>query len=107
VAFKKGQKKQWGRKAGTLNKRTLACREIVDKALARGETPVEFMLRVMRGEQRSDDLRPWTPEERLDAAKAVAPYVHPKLATIEHTGQGGGAIDSRLSVEIVFVDSKK
>lgn len=24
---------------------------------------------------------------RLDAAKAVAPYVHPKLASVEHKGE--------------------
>lgn len=27
-----------------------------------------------------------------DAARDAAPYVHPKLASVEHTGKGGGAI---------------
>jgi hypothetical protein len=27
-----------------------------------------------------------TPMERMDAAKAAAPYVHPRLAAIEHAG---------------------
>jgi hypothetical protein len=106
VGFKKGGKKVGGRKAGTPNKRTVALRDLVDKALARGETPVEFMLRVMRGQCVKGE-RDWTPEERLDAAKAVAPYVHPKLATIEHTGPGGSPVDSRVSVEVVFVDPER
>jgi hypothetical protein len=29
---------------------------------------------------------------RVDAAKAAAPYIQPKLANIEHTGPDGGAI---------------
>ena len=35
-------------------------------------------------------------DRRDDMAKAAAPYVHPKLAAIEHTGDGGGPV--RISV---------
>lgn len=30
---------------------------------------------------------------RLDAAKSAAPYIHPRLAAIEHKGEGGGPIE--------------
>ena len=67
-----------GRKKGTANKRT---REIADKAVAEGITPLEYLLSVVRdeGEERA---------VRIDAAKAAAPFIHPRLAneTVKHTG---------------------
>lgn len=48
-------------------------------------TPLEFLLSVMRNPANAT-------EDRIDAAKAAAPYVHAKLATIEHTGPEGGPI---------------
>ncbi len=49
------------------------------KALERvrrgGITPLDYMLQVMRDESVE-------PAKRLDAAKAAAPYVHPRLASV-------------------------
>jgi hypothetical protein len=45
------------------------------KAVGNEMTPLEYLLRVMRHDP--DEAR------RLDAAKAAAPYVHPRLATME------------------------
>lgn len=36
-----------------------------------------------------------------DAARDAAPYVHPKLASIEHTGKDGNAIETVTRIEIV------
>lgn len=86
-----------GRPAGVLNKRTLAAGELRDKLLAEGITPLEYMLSVMRDESNDQAVR-------LDAAKAAAPYVHPKLNAIEHSGPDGGA----LIVEVVrYAESPK
>ena len=72
----KGYPKTGGRQKGTPNKATAArAAEIA----AAGLTPLDFMLKVMRDENELPDVR-------LDAAKAAAPYVHPRLATIENTG---------------------
>jgi hypothetical protein len=62
-----------GRKSGAATKKT---RELADKAAEGGLTPLEFMLSVMRdeGAERS---------ERLDMAKAAAPYIHPRLSNVE------------------------
>ena len=68
-----------GRQKGTLNRKT---QEVITEITASGLTPMEFMLMVMRDE--SEEM-----PRRLDAAKNVAPYVHPRLATIEHTGKDG------------------
>jgi len=72
-----------GRKPGIANQRT---REIADKAAASGVTPLEFMLDVMRkpypegadalAKAQADGLR-------LDAAKAAAPYIHPRLGNVD------------------------
>lgn len=69
----KGLPKTGGRKKGVTNKAN-ATREAEIKAS--GLTPLEFMLRVMRDEEAT---RP----ERMKAAADAAPYVHPKLSSIE------------------------
>lgn len=68
-----------GRQKGTKNKATIerenGHKEILEQAAAEGETPLEYMLRVMRT---SEDVK------RRDAmAIAAAPFVHPRLASIE------------------------
>jgi hypothetical protein len=46
---------------------------------ASGETPLEYMLRIMRDEAAESTRRD-------DMAKAAAPYLHPRLSSIEHSG---------------------
>src|ERR1700722_10281782 len=64
-----------GRKPGSLTRRT---RDVAERAAECGETPLEFMLRTMRDPTIDID-------RRADMAKAAAPYVHPRLASIERT----------------------
>ena len=40
---------------------------------------------------------------RFEAAKAAAPYMHPRLAAIEHTGADGGAIKTDNTFRLEFV----
>jgi hypothetical protein len=71
-----------GRQKGTPNKATA---ERAAEIAATGETPLEYMIRVMRDER--------APDERRDKmAAAAAPYVHPKLSTVEVGGKGGEPI---------------
>ena len=58
---------------GIPNKRTQANAD----AVVNGVTPLKFMLDVMYDEKLERSVR-------LDAAKAAAPYVHPKLANVVH-----------------------
>lgn len=77
MPFQKGQSGNLaGKPKGTRAKATVA-REAEIKAS--GITPLEFMLEVMRDPKA-------TIEHRHDMAKAAAPYVHPKLASVSHTG---------------------
>ena len=62
-----------GRPKGARNRRSLAN---IEAAQAGGLLPLDFMLALMR-----DETQP--PERRLEAARAAAPYVHPRLATAE------------------------
>jgi hypothetical protein len=73
---KPGSPKTGGRKKGSKNKRT---KELLEKAEAGGQSAIEFMLGVMRDPK--NDL-----ELRLDAAKAVAPYLHARRAPEDATG---------------------
>jgi hypothetical protein len=66
-----------GRTAGTLNKRTQAFLEEIE---ATGETPLDYMIRIMRDPETS-------PARRDAMAIAAAPYVHSKLAQVDGTAQ--------------------
>jgi hypothetical protein len=78
----KGLPKTGGRRKGVPNKATA---EKAAEIAASGLTPLDYMLSVMRDETVP---RP----ERVDAANKAAPYIHPKLASIEHTGEDGGPL---------------
>jgi hypothetical protein len=68
--------KTGGRKMGSLNKVTSEMKAAI---VASGETPLEYMLRVMRDEAAASTRRD-------DMAKAAAPYLHPRLSSVEHSG---------------------
>lgn len=72
----KGGPKTGGRQKGSTNKAT-AAREAEVKAS--GLTPLDFMLNMLRDENAK-------PADRMWAAEKAAPYVHPKLANVEHSG---------------------
>ena len=72
-----GKRKGAGRPAGVPNKKT---REVVEAVEESGETPLNYLLRVMRDKKK--DLK-----DRIDAAKSAAPYCHAKLSNIEVTSE--------------------
>ena len=92
TAVKGGKRPGAGRKPGSSTKRT---QEIVEAALADGLTPLEYMLKVMRKEP-SLDMEPKdfiaATMMRFEAAKAAAPYIHPRLAAVEHSGPNGTSL---------------
>ena len=87
---KGGARKGAGRKKGSKNRHSA---EIAQKAAAEGVTPLEFMLKVMRGEPPAGADPATIVSYRamqFEAAKASAPYMHPRLNAIEHSGPDGG-----------------
>lgn len=95
-----GARKGAGRKPGAATSKT---REIADKAAEGGITPLEYMLTVMRDDSTHEDDRIQAQREamRFEAAKAAAPYIHPRLATVEHTGANGGPVETVSRIELV------
>ena len=67
--------KTGGRKKGSLNKVTSEMKAAI---AASGETPLEYMLRIMRDEAAESTRRD-------DMAK-----LHPRLSSVEHTRRHGG-----------------
>jgi hypothetical protein len=65
-----------GRTKGTPNKATAAKAAAI---AASGLTPLDYLLNIMRNENASQ-------ADRMEAAKAAAPYVHPRLAAVELSG---------------------
>lgn len=62
-----------GRKPGSRDK---LAREQAERVAAEGITPLDFLLTVMRDECEER-------AKRIDAAKAAAPYVHPRLNSVD------------------------
>jgi hypothetical protein len=71
-----------GRAKGTPNKKTQALIKAVEGG---GETPLEYMLRVMR-DAGAENTR------RDDMAKSAAPYLHARLANVAVSGPAGGPV---------------
>lgn len=67
---------------GAIGKRALAQQY---KAKLGGVLPLDYMLKVMRDDNQE-------PSRRDEMAKAAAPYIHAKLAAVEHKGEDGGPI---------------
>jgi hypothetical protein len=69
-----------GRKPGTKNSATIAKEALLEEVIARAiqdeTTPLEVMLTIMRD--------PASPAAmKFEAAKAAAPYVHPRLSQVD------------------------
>ena len=86
-----GARKGAGRKPGAATTKT---REIANQSIAAGLTPLEDLLNGMRSEETD-------PRERLDAAKSAAPYIHPKLSSVELSGPDGGDIPVANRISLV------
>lgn len=86
-----------GRAKGTRNKKTEAQIEAVKE---QGMTPLEYLTSVYQ----SDAVEL---SQRIDAAKAAAPYVHAKLASVELSGKDGkDLMPTTIKIEAGSADSK-
>src|ERR1051326_1579956 len=72
-------RKTGGRRKGIPNKATMARETAI---AASGLTPLDYFLSVMRDATEETATR-------LYAARAAAPYVHPRRLAVEHSGPGG------------------
>ncbi len=72
-----GKREGAGRPAGIANKASIERQAAI---AASGLTPLDYMLAILRDDEADKAVR-------MDAAKAAAPYVHPRLAAVEHSGE--------------------
>lgn len=70
-----GARQGAGRPKGSVSKRSV---DAVATAMAKGISPVEYMLSIMRDETAERKDRAW-------AAEKAAPYVHPRPAPLDNT----------------------
>lgn len=109
-----GARKGAGRKPGAATKKT---REIADRAAADGITPLEVMLRAMTALVNQAETLADTDTTELngrtvsrlgllvsaaDVAKDAAPYMHPRLAAIEHTGKDGADLNGPAVLNVTI-----
>lgn len=85
-----GPRKGAGRKRGTVAEATRVRKDIATAALESGLTPLDYMLQILRDEAQEQSAR-------FTAAKEAAPYVHPRLAAVEHSGNE----DKPLAMQII------
>jgi hypothetical protein len=101
MPFKTGEPRpaNSGRKKGTRNKRTVLAQDLVE---AVGIDPLEFLLRVAKGDHEWLGVRPkdLTLFSRQRAASDAAPYVHAKLKHVEHSGEIAGGLLGQILGEI-------
>jgi hypothetical protein len=84
------RQKTGGRQKGTPNKRTAERQAAIAAIKASGTSPMAFFAELLGNEQAPIELR-------FQAAKELAPYVHPKLASIE-SRSGGMTHEDRLEM---------
>lgn len=75
-----------GRPKGALTRKT---RLIAEQAAAEGITPLEVMVRTMRllwtkATEKADQLNVELARQAAEVAAIAAPYMHPRLASVEH-----------------------
>jgi len=86
-----------------------------ERLLASGPSPLELLVRLYRapGPRRLSGENPiifatrykqWA-HDRLEAAKAAAPFFHPKLQSIEITGKDGDMVQNNHVIQVRFVES--
>lgn len=85
-----------GRPKGAKNKATTERMRAIRES---GETPLDYMLRVLRDPAVDHDRR-----DRM--AERAAPYIHPRLATTEIQGNADKPIKHKLTIEFVRPNEK-
>ena len=94
-----GARPNAGRKKGEPGKKQKA---LIEAAESTGLMPVAYLLGIMRDESADQ-------KDRMDAAKNAAPYLHARLAAVEHTGKDGGPMqmEARTALDLSRLDPEE
>ena len=83
-----------GRRLGSQN---IVSQELREQILREGPSPLEYLVEVMRDVTQDTSIR-------MDAAKAAAQFIHPKLRNVEHCTTDEVGYPTKF--EIVFVKAE-
>lgn len=89
-----GARQGAGRKKGVTDRLPKAATKRVALAAFKGDSPLEFLLKVMRDPKQAEEVR-------IDAAKAALGFVHPRLSNIEHKGDPENPIETVTQIVLV------
>jgi hypothetical protein len=92
--------KTGGRKRGTPNKRTVERQQLLATIRASGRDPISFFSDLLQNETAPLELR-------FQAAKELAPYMHPKLTSIEARPGGMGHEERLEMLNAMLEDAKR
>lgn len=81
-----GKRQGAGRPRGAATKRSS---EVANRESQKGVTPLEVLLKAMRTHYDKEEY-----DAAASIAKDAAPYMHAKLASVQHSGPNGGPIQS-------------
>lgn len=88
-------KNKGGRPKGSRLQRTV---EVALQLTEDGKTPLQIMLEAMRAADQKNDT-----ETAVKYASLSAPYCHPKLASTEVSGKGGGPLRVELAPDAALL----
>src|SRR3954469_25715773 len=90
-----GRRPGAGRKPGAV---TVNTRDIADRLINNGDTPLEIMVKIMH-----DHFYAGRFDEAAAVARDCAPYVHAKLATVQHSARDDAALHPAPSFRFELV----
>lgn len=91
-----------GRKPTTRNVKKTAADAILARAEAGGKTPIEIMLEAMDVAYKEGGAIIAFP-----FAQSCAPFMHPKMGSVEVTGKDGGPVQSTVGTVEEFKEAAK
>lgn len=89
-----GKRPGAGRKKGQVSEQTATRKAYQTAALASGISPLDYMLQILRDESQEQSAR-------FAAAKEAAPYVHNRLASVEHKADKDSPFEMVTRIELV------
>jgi len=103
-----GRRPGAGRKPGSkLTKSQLIAAEAREAGISPLEVQLTTMRELWRRAHANGEMDADLAAQACAIAKDCAPYVHPRLASIEHAGPGAASPPSRVNLKIEFVDPKR
>src|SRR5215472_16979432 len=102
-----GRREGAGRKPGSkLTKSQLIAAEAREAGISPLEVQLTTMRELWRRAHANGEMDADLAAQACAIAKDCAPYVHPRLASIQHAGPGAAWPPSRLNLKIEFVEPK-